>query len=140
MTDLVPQRTPNDCAICCLAMLTGTSYDGIMMIVDDAFDPDRGMINTSIALERLGFSGRFENGHAAGDFVDYHRMYSVSHDYFREFTWGRRALVSIMSLNEPCAFHMIYWDGHEVFDPSTRERVTAWCDLQPESLILFPER
>lgn len=139
MTKLIQQRTAHDCAICCMAMLTGRTYEDVIGAVGDAFDPDRGMRREQEALKRLGFAYTFENGEPTGDIVCKHRGWVLDPKFFRDFAWGRRALLSVPSLNYPDGWHMIYWDGVTVFDPSTLKTYERWDQLRPEEMVLFRE-
>src|SRR5262249_28678854 len=64
---------------------------------------------------------------------------SIAPAYFLKFTWGRRALVTVPSLNNEGGHHMVLWSGREVFDPSTRKRYERWQDLRPSEIVLFRE-
>jgi len=139
MPSLIQQRTPHDCAICCMAMLTGRTYEDVMTIAGSDFDPERGMRNEHAMLDRLGFKYTFENGHAVGDMVAMHRAYALSPDFFRGFAWGRRALLSVPSLNYPGQWHMVFYDGHTLFDPSPGRTYARFEDLLPEEIIIFRE-
>jgi hypothetical protein len=139
MTMLVQQRTPHDCAICCMAMLTGRAYEDVLATVGDAFDPEKGMGHEGQALERLGFDHTFANGVPVGDFTCCHRGYAVSPEFFRDFAWGRRALMNVPSLNRPGGWHMIYWDGAKVWDPSILKTYDQWAQLRPEEMVIFRE-
>jgi len=142
MTLLIQQRTPSDCAICCMAMLTGRSYEDVLAAVGDAFDPEKGMRYEQKALQRLGFSHAYRNGKPIGDISCQHRGYQVSPEYFLDFTWGRRALITVPSLNIADRHHMVYWDGNSLFDPNPPPKRTyeRWDELKPDEIVLFRER
>lgn len=139
MTTLVPQRTPSDCGICCLAMLTGVPYETVVERVGDAFDPERGMRYEQRALERLGFSSKYENGVPVGDFVHMHRMWAFAPEFFRSYMFGRRALVTVPSLNFEGKWHMVYWSHGKVHDPSVGKTYERLDQLLPQEIILFKE-
>lgn len=139
MTVLIQQRTPSDCGVCCLAMVTGRPYEDVLAAIGDAFDPVRGLGDEGRALDRLGFSNAFLDGYPVGDFTRLHRGYAVSPEFFRDMAWGRRALLSVPSLNKEGGWHMVYFDGRELFDPSTRTTYQRFRDLRPEELVLFRE-
>lgn len=139
MTEIVPQRTPHDCSICSMAMLTGRTYEDVLETVGDTFDPKGGMRLEQKALQRLGFKYTHENGEAVGDIVCTHRGFYISPEFYRSMAWGRRALMTVPSLNRPGGFHMIYWDGRRVFDPSMMKTYTEWKQLLPDELVLFRE-
>lgn len=137
MPELIKQRTTSDCAICCLAMLTGLCYEAVIEAVGDSFDPEKGMRRDYVALNRLGFqmSNKMDG---TGDFIRLHHSI-LTPSYFRIFAFGRRALLSVPSLNIEDGLHMVYWDGYEVFDPANGKTYSRFEDLLPEEMILFQE-
>jgi hypothetical protein len=40
----------------------------------------------------------------------------------------------------PGSLHMVYFDGHDLFDPSRLQRYTHISQLQPVKIILFREQ
>lgn len=119
-------------------MLTGRTYEDVLASVGDTLDPERGMRRDQEALRRLGFSSQYENGEPVGDFVCRNRG-PLSPEFFRHFAWGRRALMSVPSLNNPGGWHMVYTVGAKVFDPSSLKTYTAWAELRPDDITLFRE-
>jgi hypothetical protein len=140
MTILIKQRTPTDCGVCSLAMATGRTYEDVLGAVGDCYDAARGMRYMGSALERLGFSYAFQNGEPVGDIVVMQREWSLSPKLYRRMIWGRRALVSVPSLNNEGGWHLIYFDGEAVFDPSPLKTYTAFEQLEPEEIVLFRQR
>lgn len=138
MTTMVQQRSATDCVICCLAMLTGLSWDDVMAAVCDLYRPDEGIRNEHEALKRLGYDSAYENGHPVGDFVVRNRGIFAP-EAFRNFAWGRRALLSVPSLNIAGGLHMVYYDGATVFDPSPLKSYNRFEDLNPEIIAVFRE-
>lgn len=130
---LIQQRTPNDCAVCCMAMHTGASYETVLERVGDHYEDGIGLKNVGGALERLGLSSRYESGEPVGDFSWMSRPYALSAEYFRALAWGRAALITVKSKNRD-TWHMVYWDGGGVWDPSNLE---TFKELHPEELVLF---
>lgn len=139
MTALIQQRTAHDCAICCMAMVTGRPYEDVLGAVGDAFDPDKGMRYEQEALKRLGFDYRFERGEPVGDISCLHRGFEISPEFFRRLAWARRALMSVPSFNFADTWHMVYWDGSKVFDPSPLKTYRDFRELKPEAMVLFRE-
>jgi hypothetical protein len=139
MTELVIQRTTHDCSPCCLAMALELPYDQIISLAGKDFDPEKGMWSVQGVLERAGLSHAYENGHPVGDFVQRHRGYEISAAYFRDLAWGRRALLSVPSLNFG-GHHMVFFDGRKVWDPSPLKTYTDFSQLLPDELVLFRER
>jgi hypothetical protein len=138
MTNYVPQLTPHDCAICCLAMLTDHSYERTLELVGDTFDSKRGMRMEQEALERLGFKGEYDNGNPVGDFVALY-VGIMSPKFFRNMAWGRRALLSVPSLNFEGGWHMVYSNGHQLFGPSQMKQYMKFEDLLPSNMVVFRE-
>lgn len=142
MTDLIQQRTPHDCALACMAMLTGKTWEETNAIIGHLVEYEgerRGMKDKQEALELLGFSNDYENGENVGTYSAMRRPYCISPEFFRSITWGRRALLSVPSLNNPGGWHMIYWDGAKLFDPSTKKTYAEWSDLKPNEIVIFRE-
>lgn len=131
MTVMVKQRCKSDCAPCCLAMLTGRTLDDVIEIIGDAYSAEQGLRHTHTALKRLGYDGE--------DFIDLSRPFCITADYFIRYTWRRRALISVPSLNIPNGWHMVYTDGVNLFDPCTLKTYEHWRQLKPDELILFDE-
>lgn len=65
-TQLIKQRTAHDCAIACMAMLIGKSWEDTNAVIGHLvdYDGDRpGMRDEQEALRLLGFSGEFQRKH-----------------------------------------------------------------------------
>ena len=146
---LVRQKTSSDCAPCCLTMLTGLPYRKVIALIGDTFHPEKGMLETVKGLERLGLvrekkipvkglSGAYRIEPV--DFMEIRRQYEISAQFFKDQLWGRRALLSVPSLNNPGGFHMVYWHYDRIFDPSTKKTYERFFDLKPEEIIIFMER
>jgi len=110
----LPQRAEDDCTICCIAMATGLSYEAVMAQAvkssggyryggtPGTMSPKGVLIDLGFAAKRLGCEG---DGQGAG---------------VRSALWGRRAILSVPSLNGFKGHHDVYWDGHRVWDPSPK--------------------
>ena len=125
-----------------MAMLTGKTWEYTNSIVGHLVEYEgerRGMRDDHEALRLLGYDDRSENGAAVGNVVHLHRGFYISPEYFRSMAWGRRALMSVPSPNKPGGWHMIYWDGARIFDPSPLKTYTRWADLKPDNMSLFRE-
>jgi hypothetical protein len=131
MTVLVRQRMDTDCGPACLAMLTARTLDEVIEMIGDAWDPVKGLRSEARALTRLGF--------AEGSFIHLHNDWCITSEFFRRFAWKRRALVCVPSKNMPGKWHLIYFDGKDVFDPSPKLTYARFEELQPVELVLFDE-
>lgn len=110
------QRANDDCTICCIAMATGLSYDAVMTRAKvslggyryggtpGTMSPKGVLIDLGFAAKRLGCGGDSQGAGA------------------RNALWGRRAILSVPSLNGFTGHHDVYWDGSRVWDPSPKER------------------
>jgi hypothetical protein len=139
---LVKQRTSHDCALACMAMLTGKSWAETNAIIGHlvVYDGNRpGMRDDQQALKLLGFDYSFENGASVGDISCTHRGFYISPEFYRSMAWGRRALLTVPSLNIPGGWHMVYYDGHNLFDPSLGKTYGDFNKLLPEEIIVFRE-
>lgn len=131
MTELVRQRTRHDCAICTIAMATGKAYDDVMAaaLKVDAFDAEKGMHAEYRVLEQFGLKQMAE-------FRILHRGV-LAPEFFLHFSWARRAILAVPSLNKEGGFHSVYWDGRALFDPCTLKTYSEWKQLRPDEIILF---
>lgn len=139
VTTLVKQRTDVDCGVACLAMATGRDYDDVVAAVGDAFDPNLGLEQEQKALTRLGFTFAYDKGEPVGDVVCLRRDWCISPAFFRRLLWGRRALVTVPSLNNVGGWHMVFFDGVWVHDPSLKKTYSEPSQLEPNELVLFNE-
>jgi hypothetical protein len=139
MTRALTQRTGNQCAIATIAMATGREYDEVLAtgLETKAFKEGVGCNSEKKILRALGLSDDRESG----DFVEMHRPSMLTPEYFRSIAWGRRAILTVPSLNIPGGWHSIYYDGREMFDPNPPEkaRYTKFDEVLPDEVILFRE-
>lgn len=112
-------------------MATGATYDRVLEVAGDDFDPIRGCRAEWSIIEKLGFE-------QMKDFRTLHRGI-LAPDYFLHFSWGRRAIMAVPSLNIEGGFHSVYWNGSELLDPCLAETYSEWKQLRPEEIILFSE-
>lgn len=140
MTTLVTQRMNTDCGPCCFAMLTGREYDDVLAVIGDVWDAAKGLGDDHETLRRLGMTQTWANGLPEGDYLIQSLPSFMSPQFLLRLAWGRRALLSVPSLNMSDSLHMVYFDGHELFDPSRLQRYTHISQLQPVKIILFRER
>jgi hypothetical protein len=144
---IVVQRNGTDCGVCCLAMATGLPYEEVLSkLTPEIYNPNlalgepgSGMGDVDDALECLGLSSEYKDGYQSGDFARWNRGFYISPEYFRLMVWGRRALMSVPSLNHEGRWHMVYTDGKRVLDPSPKKRYTRFDQLKPEWITVFQE-
>lgn len=73
---------------------------------------------------------------------DYKKLYImpeyVQTGFFKNMLWGRRACIQVRSKNFANGMHLVYWDGEEFHDPSTK-RTYEWAEVEPIMIWLFKE-
>lgn len=131
VTKIVKQETDYDCAVCCFMMLTGKSREEVISAIGDAYDPEEGLNKTHMALCRLGFN--------SGEYMVMHRDWCLSYQMFARLAWRRRTLLTVPSLNLAGGWHMVYHDGEQLLDPSTKKQYINLDQLEPEEIVLFSE-
>jgi hypothetical protein len=120
-------------------MATQKPYEEVLAAAEGIFLPGEGTRSAYKILENMGYSYEFKNGAPVGDIVSRHRGYGFAPELYRDFCWGRPAVITVPSLNNPGGHHMVYYDGYEVFDPNPPEkkRYTEFHELLPSEMILF---
>lgn len=96
----VYQRSPDDCMICALAMLTGRTYEEVVAAAlahDPAF-PVQGPLSHSI-LRSVA--------HGWG-FMLLSGIYML---------WSSPGIVGVLSPTIPGTGHAVFWDGEKIIDP-----------------------
>lgn len=136
--ETVKQRSDMDCFICCLAMALGRTYEQIADQLGPAF---------MALVNKQGCDGKMEHvAFQALGFVldvDYTRRSVMSHwttvAFAKNMLWGRRALVTLRSMNNMDGWHVVYWNGTEMLDPSTK-KTYDWKEAEPTEMWLLNER
>jgi hypothetical protein len=131
---LVRQRGPADCGIAAIAMLTGRPYEEVYAAArkangGHAFNRKNGMTSSERVLEELGYHwenlGRHKDHPAPNpDGPQFRSLglswasWTLNPKFYAKFFWGRRAILSIHSLNNvPDGRHLVYFDGFRIWDP-----------------------
>jgi hypothetical protein len=130
---LVCQRTTSDCGVAAIAMLTGRTYEEVYAAARTTgksnFGRKCGMSSSERVLEALGYHwenlGRHKDHPAPNpDGPQFRSLglsiasWHINPKFFAKFFWGRRALLSIHSLNNvPDGRHLVYFDGIRIWDP-----------------------
>jgi hypothetical protein len=120
-------------------MAVGKPYDEVLAAAEGIYVPGEGTRSAYKVLENLGYSYEFKNGKPVGDIMCKSRIYGITGELYRDFCWGRPCLLTVPSLNIVDGHHMVYYDGHEVYDPNPPEkkRYTEFNDLLPSEVIFF---
>jgi hypothetical protein len=148
VTRRVTQAGEADCALACMAMLTGrplraitSAFRGRRSVWSDARehgDRGGGLHRGIQALKHLGFT-YFDDGPRSFIQVDFLDR-SPTPNELEVLTWGRRAMLSVRS-RRGRGWHMVYWDGHRGYDPSPfhRRNKTPILSRQCRTIYLFRE-
>ncbi len=143
MVETVIQRSPSQCTIATIVMATGCEYEHVLQVALDteAFQEGVGCRDEARILNALGFSDEWKDGQNIGSFSRRHRDWCLSPEHFRSIAWGRRAIFTVPSLNNPDGHHSVYWDGANVHDPNPPEkkRYESFDQLMPSQVTLFRE-
>jgi hypothetical protein len=128
-----------DCFLCCAAMATGHNYEAAWEMMRPGMQKilkERGTSTSAECHEVLVSLGAVRER-------DYIVLYVLpeyaSTGFLRNTLWGRRAMVQVRSKNFAGEMHIVYWDGHNLHDPSNL-RVYEWHEVEPIYLWLFDER
>lgn len=112
MTTLIQQRTNNDCVLACIAMAAGKpSWEEAWSEGDLAeVVASKGISDYRPWLERHGLmrDEHWREVYVHGD----------SQGTVKAMLWGRRAILSVYSLNHNGGHHAVYWDGERILDPN----------------------
>lgn len=122
MTDMIKQRTDCDCGVAATAMYLGCSYEEAVKTLTRATGglwTVKLPVNFSTELLALRYAG--------------HPSAIVA-----EIDSDKPAIMSVLSINLPGKLHSVYWDGADIFDPSTL--LTIDRDLAFKSCVSFTQR
>lgn len=132
----VDQRTDHDCVFCCLAMVLGLTYEQAAARAGAAFMEILNVQGCTDPMEQALYAAFGLKKEV--DFLELrYSPHWASIAGVRNLLWGRRAMVTVRSKNIPDGFHMLYWDGNQVFDPSSKRRYEDWSEVEPVEMILF---
>jgi hypothetical protein len=107
------QKHASDCALACLAMISGKDYDKIF---------SKKLIK---AIEKAGTAtgDNLDSAYVAAGYIKdktYKVIYTAQDNVntVQTMIWKRKALLQVDSLNYEGGMHLIYWNGEELIDPS----------------------
>lgn len=143
----VYQRTNSDCMLACIAMAARKEYGEVWTPEWTAEVVERRGADyefTQKALEHAGFHP-WVNGDVGKIVWHSHVREGMSREgLLRAMLHGRRAILSVPSLNHFAGWHAVFWDGGELFDPNNPgdgKQVYRWIDqLAPREIWIFDER
>lgn len=142
MTETIKQRYEQDCFLCCLAMAAGLPYDealakwGAEFVEHVSQNGLVGRIHIERAFSAIGLV-RDDNYRTVIGIIPGNSD-SQTAPTFRDVLWGRRACVQVPSKNYAGRYHIVFWDGRELHDPSPLKTYT-WSEVEPVWIWLFDE-
>lgn len=147
MTLHVFQKNGADCMLACIAMAAGKTYNELWTAEDSAEVVELGGSqpeHTKKLLERAGFHSDV-NGDQGAIVWKCHVWDNQSRDQLvRGLLRGRRAIISVPSLNNRAGWHVVFWDGQDLYDPnnpSAGKQIYRWIDqLAINTIWIFDER
>lgn len=131
---MIKQREKSDCSICTIAMALDRTYEEVMdaAIETEAWKRDEGCRREYSIIEHFGLK-QMEG------FRVMWRGNILDPEFFLHFSWRRRAILSVPSLNIEGSFHSVFTDGRKLYDPSPLKTYGEWKALRPQEIILFAE-
>lgn len=146
MTIHVLQKTNHDCMLACIAMAAGKTHEELWTQEDiDELVAMKGSSDdhTRTLLEKAGFEP-YVNGEISKIVWSINIWDSHSREPFvQRLLSGRRAIISVPSLNNYGGWHVVYWDGHKLYDPNylkEEKQYYRWIDqLAPRKIWIFDE-
>jgi hypothetical protein len=130
---LVRQRSSDDCVIACVAMALSLRYDHVFNVAvnEGLYSSGSGIRNEMRLLVALGIPSK-----------DFHLTHRGALDpaFMRHIMWGRRALITVPSRNYPGGWHMIYYNGRDILDPTLDHyKYEKFEEVEPDSFTVFRE-
>jgi hypothetical protein len=114
----IQQQNYKGCAIACLAMAAGVSYDEMFRVVEVYFDAIR---------PRDGYDGMNDEDERQILLHFGFRMMPVRRfgDGLRAYVGNNPAILCVPSINMPTYNHAVFWTGRELHDPSPYKKYSA---------------
>jgi ABC-type bacteriocin/lantibiotic exporter with double-glycine peptidase domain len=139
MPKIYKQRSQFDCHLCCIAMAAQRAPSSIFSrTIRDWIEIDKGSARRAATeVEKLMALAGFEKD------KDYWAVYVGSQNAkgnVLQLLNGRRAIIQVSSINHRKAHHIVFWDGHKLHDPSTKQ-VYRWLEqlTSAEHIWIFNE-
>lgn len=138
----IRQRHEQDCFLCCIAMAIGMSYERAALRWGDELVnhvANSGLVGSKNIEKAFGSVGlqRDRDYTTVYAQIPGHAAWETAAE-IKKFLWGRRACIQVESKNYRGRFHIIYWDGKELHDPSPLKTYT-WHEVEPIFVWLFNE-
>lgn len=132
---LLKQQSNNDCYLACVANATGKNYQSTFPEEFLALVESTPGVQGAMIEQVWEMCGLKENV----DYWDYYCGHGgVSAQWVHYFIQGRRAILTVPSLNNPPpACHAVYWDGRTLHDPSNLQVYKYLEQCYPSRIVIF---
>jgi len=129
------QRTEHDCMLACIANAVQRPIEEIFSTAfRESVEKEHGTHGNTI-------SEAFEKAKLRLE-TDYF-MVSVPHTannfLIEKLLQGRRAILQVRSLNYQNSYHMVYWAGETLYDPSNKQVYKWFNQCTPTYIWIFDE-
>lgn len=119
---LYKQKSPNDCAICCMAMLLEVSYNAVLKAARKHYK--------KMGMRYNGMDDKDERAvaDALGKPIKvWHTLTRESKDRaIRQLEDNKvRGVLCVPSINTEGEYHAVFWDGTKLIDPSNKKKYAA---------------
>lgn len=139
MSKIVKQRNRRECYVAALAMALGVDAEDVPHLFTDESLQTIAKEGTSWEMRSklLKEAGRVPNLDCWNLSVPEELQASY---LIRDMLKGRRAILSVPSINNTEGAHALYWDGYHIYDPSTLQTYPDRLDgLRILQVTLFAE-
>ena len=105
--------------VACAAMLFGITYDQAL-----EYFPEK-------AVQQNGTGWWWEYLYPVMSHWGFHfTIFKKEHWDFTKFDFNEPCILTLPSLNYKDTHHVIYWDGKELYDPSTKKQYKEFPDIE----------
>lgn len=130
---IIQQRNDNDCMLAAIATVLGREYDDLWTpAFVERVIAEKGC-NAGLSTEALAVAGLKENR-------DYWHIYThQSNAWTKALLKGRRAIISVNSLNNQHGSHAVAWDGANLLDVSNKQAYRYLSSVVINTVWIFNE-
>lgn len=140
----IKQRFEKDCFLTCIAMAAGIEYDLALYLFGDELVEKvkaKGTYGNLVteAFLRIGLVPDADYTVVNHCIVAEGNLFRLPPHSFRDLLWGRRACIQVKSKNYEGEYHIVFWDGRVLHDPSPL-KTYEWDEVEPIYAWIFDER
>jgi len=139
VNNIIKQDSDYDCMLACLANYVGQPIAKVFdkELIDSINDAKTCTDdNIDKSFNAVGLKRGSENGD--GFFSMYVSATDARSRVIKSLLRDRKAIIQVPSLNYEDGSHMVYWDGKELIDPSTKQVYYWLSQINMEYIFLLP--